>query len=196
MRRVGMVIFLVSGFFCWAVPAQAVEPAPLVLSRFVLEVAPPTSGGSVCDSGSQLYCGYVSLDAHFTGLTGRGIGEEPFGGILTGTVRVTRVYGCRNPDGQRLTRYDVRKTETASFWPRRGMPYYIPATGDVIGAQTFVFLRDSQPHNCPAGAQAMTYLIKAGHATLELQSQVAAIPSARYPARGRAQWTGAVPAPA
>jgi hypothetical protein len=180
------------------VPAQAATLKPLRLTQYaVTVVAPPAQAATVCNGGSELNCGYVAVRATFSGLSGRE--RPPYPGPpvvdLAGSVEVSRTYGCARPDGRRLKRYDRRVTETVVLDTRRSSGLLIPATGDTATGETFAFLWDSQPGQCPAGTTAMVYSISARHATLDLVSRWASIPSTSYSAPARARWDGAAPNP-
>ena len=198
LRRFAIVGFTVALMLAWALPAEAAAPKRLRLDSYSLLIwAPPATPGTACDSGSQLYCGYVSLSTVFSGLNGRDrptLYGPPYGNLV-GTVHVVRVYGCQNAQGKRLKAYDTTVAADEMLNTRRALGYTIPLTGDTITPTTYSFLPDRQPGNCPAGTQGMTYSIKARGTKLELVSGWASIPDANYSAPGKAQWTGAVPAP-
>ena len=179
------------------VPAQAATVKPLRLADYAITIsAPPATPGSVCNTGQQLDCGSVNVEATFSGLKGR---ARPAGGgpqgDLTGSVQVTRVYGCQSGEGRVLTRYTRRVEETVALGTRMDTGYSIPVQGDTLTSTTFAFLPDSQPGNCPAGSRATTYSIRANHVRLVLDSYSASIPDAKYAAPGSARWFGAAPAP-
>ena len=181
--------------FC-ALPAEAGQPKPLHLQSYVISVTPPNPGATICDQGSWLNCGNVSVTANFTGLDSHAIPPEtsPADGNLIGTVYVSRTYGCRQ-GSKRLTRYDRRVDEVAFLNTRRGFGFSIPAAGTSLSVTTYAFLLDAQPGNCPAGTEAITYEIKAGNAKLSLESVSPYFPSKSYAAPRKAQWCGAVPTP-
>jgi hypothetical protein len=176
--------------------AHTVRPQPLYLSDYSVGIAPPTLGPS-CDLGSQLNCGFVIVSANFQGLDGRGPRptNTPEDGDLTGTVRVTRTYGCQQPDGKRLKGFTRKISEIAPLETRRAFGYSIPAAGNTLSVSTFAFLLDNQPGNCPAGTQPRVYRIRAHGAKLVLRSDWAPVPSKNYSAPARAEWRGSVPTP-
>ena len=111
-------------------------------------------------------------------------------------VSVTRIYGCQDAGGNRLTDYDRKVKEKLDLATRRGFPVTVPPTGDILRVVVWAFLPDSQPGNCPAGTRAMVYEIEAKGVKLEFRSFYPdVIPSARYSLPGKADWTGAVPTP-
>lgn len=189
---------LVSALLTWlsVVSAQAAQPAPLVLSSYVIQVAAPNAPATKCDTGSELHCGYVSVAASFSGLSGRSrAGSDFYDGELTGIVHVVRTYGCQSTSGHRRKKYDRVVALDVPLETRRSTGFHVPAEGDQLNITTFAFLLDAQPGNCPPHTQAMTYKIKASHVRLMLTSYVPSIPSAAYSAPGQAKWKGAVPTP-
>ena len=113
-----------------------------------------------------------------------------------GTTQVARTYGCQDASGKRLRSYDRTVAETVELDTRRSSGFFFPPTGDTVEVYTFGYLTDGQPGNCPAGTTAMTYKIVAKQTRLQLISSIDAIAGRTYCAPARAQWVGAVPAPA
>jgi hypothetical protein len=195
-RRVafgGVLVVLLS--FCGP-PAQARPVRPLSLSSYTMSVISPNATASICDQGSWLNCGYVQVAAQFAGLEGRERPADPGApsGNLSGTVHVSRIYGCQKGT-KRLTGYDRRVNEDVYLNTRRGLGFSTPASGNILTVTVYAFLLDAQPRNCPKDTQAMTYEIKAAGVELQLQSVSAPFPSAHYSAPGMARWCGAVPTP-
>lgn len=195
-RRAAVVCIAVVMMSTGALPAEASRPKPLTLQSYVISVGAPNAPATICDQGSWLNCGFVSVAAKFAGLDGRPRPAEPGApsGNLTGTVHVSRTYGCQHGT-HRLNRYDRRVEEEAFLNTRRGFGFSTPVSGNILSVTAYAFLLDAQPGNCPAGAQAVTYEIRASNAKLSLVSVTAPFPSAHYPAPGKAQWRGAVPTP-
>jgi len=183
----------------FAAPASACRPSPrpVVLASYTVVVFAPTNIPTYCDYAA-VSCGGAGVQATFSGLTGRdrsGSTTQRNDGDLTGTIQVTRVYGCADASGHRLHRYNTRVTQTLSMDTRQGSGYRLPATGDTFQTGTYTFPNDGQPHNCPTGTTAMIYEFIARHATITLDSTVPSIPDHTYRAPGVARWVGAVPAP-
>lgn len=200
MRRVlgSMALATVMAVTFTPTAAQAAPtPKKLTLNSYTVTITPPESPATVCDY-DRINCGYIAVSATFAGLDrfSRPTGEVgPPEGNLSGTVEVTRVYGCQNADGKRLHRYDTTVSETAQLNTRRGTGLRFPRTGDTVSSTTYAFLDDRQPGNCPAGTTPTTYKIVAKQVRLELDSYVDQIPGGSYRAPYRGQWTGAVPTP-
>ena len=179
--------------------AAATEPLRLVDTTVRVSVdSVPEGQPVVCDEFSYA-CGFVSVEAVFSGLDGRprpDPADFTTGLNLYGTVAVTRSYGCETRGGRRLHRYDRRVREVQPLNTRRGFPAPVPQTGDTATITAYTFqLFDSQPGHCPAGTQARMYRVEAKDPRLELVSRWAPIPSATYGARDRATWRGGVPTP-
>jgi hypothetical protein len=195
-RRISLIGILVAALTLIVTPAMAADPAPLP-ATFQLTVGGPTAPADRCDY-TALFCGTVAVVADFSGLTGRARPESEDVRpqlSLSGTVRVTRTYGCATRGGHRVRFFDRRVTEDLTLNTRRGAPFRVPQTGDTVSATAYAFLADSQPHNCPFRTRPMTYKIVAGDAVLVLGSAWEPVPSASYPVTGRAVWEGAVPTP-
>lgn len=178
--------------------AEAAPLRPLWLANYTVSVWAPVAPASQCDY-NWINCGTVAVQATFAGVdraswrpTGDPMGPE---GNLSGTVQVSREYGCQNAAGKRLRSYDRTVTETAYLNTRRGTGFTFPRTGDTVTATTYAFLSDRQPGNCPAGTTAMTYKIVAKQTRLELSSYLNGVTSGTYVAPARGVWVGAVPTP-
>jgi hypothetical protein len=179
-------------------PAQAAEQQPLTVIRSVVTVTAPEPAPTTCYPGtSGSWCGEVIVGLDLAGVMGRGITEpEEFAGYVSGTARLTRVYGCADGAGKRLHRYDTRLRESIPLYAVRGMPYSVWPDRDVTHAVVAAFLGNAHPGNCPAGAVAMEYKIAVSHVRIHLDSQLEEIPSADYCLQhGPAAWRGAVRTP-
>lgn len=181
---------------------QAAPPGAksLWLANYTVSVNPPSEPVSECIY-STFNCGVVVVRATFGGLnriSGRPAGGSPgpSEGNLMGTTQVARTYGCQDASGKRLRSYDRTVAETVELDTRRSSGFFFPPTGDTVEVYTFGYLTDGQPGNCPAGTTAMTYKIVAKQTRLQLISSIDAIAGRTYCAPARAQWVGAVPAPA
>jgi hypothetical protein len=189
-----------------AVPASAAEtapaPAPLSLSGYSVTIsAPPATAATVasapnCDTRQRLFCGYVVVDASFSGLGDdvRPVSQAP-AGWLAGTISVTRGYGCQNPGGRIVHRFDRTVTETVPLAPRAFGGFPLPATGDVLNTAVYAFLPDSQPGNCPASFTSVNTSITAKGAKLTLTSYSESFVGGTYTAPRRATWRGVAPTP-
>ena len=104
-RRAAVVSISMVLLALCVLPAEASRPRPLTLQSYVVSVGAPNSPASICDQGSWLNCGFVSVAAKFAGLDGRPRPAEPGApnGNLTGSVHVSRTYGCQQGT-KRLTR--------------------------------------------------------------------------------------------
>ena len=182
-----------------ALPAEARprhRPAPN-LEAYSISVGPPVavepgSAGDRC-SYNETNCGVVAVELHLSGFDQL---PQPDGlprNALSGTARVTRVYGCESEGGRRLHRYDRRVSALESLNTRRGAGFPVAEAGETITAQTFAFLGDRQPGNCPAGTQAMTYRISASDVQLDLVVYSSPATERSYALRGRSTWRGAIP---
>lgn len=179
--------------------ADAAPLKPLRLADYTVSVWAPVAPTTRCDY-NWIDCGAVQITATFAGLTqaswlppGDPAWRE---GDLSGTVQVSRDYGCQNPAGKRLRAYDRTVTETAFLDTRRGMGFSFPRDVDTVTATTYAFLIDRQPGNCPAGTTAMTYRIQARNIQLQLSSYINGVAaSGTYWAPKRGEWIGAVPTP-
>jgi hypothetical protein len=195
MRRVLGLLFLATTLGLAIQPAAAAaapRPKQLTLTTTTVTIVAPDAPATVCDY-NELHCGYINISATFSGLNKF---PRPAGpaGFLQGSVDVTRVYGCQSAAGKRLHRYDTRVSGTEGLNSRRGQPFLVPPTGDTLATNTYAFLTDRQPGNCPTGLTPMIYRIVATNVRLELVSN-SEIPSGTYKAPYRAQWIGAVPNP-
>ena len=159
--------------------------------------APEPAPTTCYAGGSGSSCGVVIVSLDLAGVMGRGITEPAeFAGYVSGTARLTRVYGCADRAGKRLHRYDTRLRESISLYSVRGMPYSVQPDQDVIHPTAIALLENAHPGNCPAGTVAMEYEIAASHVRIHLDSQLEEIPSADYRLpHGRAVWRGAVRTP-
>lgn len=180
-----------------AVAEAAPVPQELTLTSYTATVVGPNAPAEVCDY-SQINCGYLAVQATFSGLDRFARPTDPIGppeGGFSGSAQVRREYGCADAGGKRLHRYDRSVTEVVGLNTRRGSGFKIPRTGDTLTSTTYAFLADLQPGNCPAGTTATTYKIVATKIQLALDFYVEGFPDATYKAPARAQWVGAVPAP-
>lgn len=192
-RRTGLALLLGGLLTSLAVPAFAAPLEPLKLENASLSVSGPQPNATRCDKGSELNCGSVTVSAEFSGLEGRNPpSTTPYSGYLSGTARVTRTLGC-SLDGKRLRKYDVKVRAEEPLDPRRYFPYRLPATGDTVTLTIYAFLLAVPAPDCPTGAQAVTYEIRANKVRLTLDSYEASIPDATYAVPGTAVWRGAVP---
>jgi hypothetical protein len=201
MRRVlgSMVAAVVLALTAQPAAAQAAPPVKkLSLSSYSVTITPPSAPGTVCDY-NWFNCGFVSISASFDGLDRFPRPEGPIGsrpeGDLAGTIQVSRVYGCADASGKRLHRYDRTVSETAGIGSRRGTGFRIPRTGNTVHANSYAFLLDAQPHNCPAATTAMTYKLVVKQVRLELDMYVPEIPDGSYKVPSQVRWIGAVPTP-
>ncbi len=203
MRRVlgslglSMVLAVTVQSVAQAAPTSAANT--LTPISHTLKVQPPDAPASVCDY-NQINCGFVVVQVTFAGLDSNASrptepGYGPPEGNLSGTVDVTRVYGCQNANGKRLRTYDRTVVETVTLNTRRGSGFRFPRTGDTVTATTYAFLGDRQPGNCPAKTTAMMYKLVARHVQLELDSYVPGITGSTTPVKSRHAWSGAVPTP-
>jgi hypothetical protein len=186
-----------------AAPASAADTVPtLRLVSATVEIAPPpavavpVSSWPNCDSGSKLNCGYVVVDATFAGL-GDSARPDFIGrhGDLTGSVNITRTYGCKNPGGKIVHHFDRTVTETQSLNTRRQLGLTIPATGDTLGGTTFAFLYDSQPGNCPKNFTPVNTSIVVSGVKLSLDVRFGTIIGGTYDLKKSASWYGVAPGP-
>lgn len=179
--------------------AEAAPVKPLRLASYTVRVLPPVAPAFAC-TYQLINCGYVEVNATFSGLdraSWRPTDDEPGPpqGNLSGTTRITRVYGCANAAGKRLRSYDRTVTETVDLNTRQGSGIRFPGSGDTFTRTTYAFLDDNQPGNCPAGTTATTYKIVASHTQLELDVYINDFAVGTYRAPGCGKWIGAVPTP-
>lgn len=197
LRSLAVTCIATALLSCGGLPAAAATPPPLQLQSYTLSVAPPIAPASACDQGSLLFCGSITVTTRFSGLDGRQrpTAPGPPNGDVSGTVQVTRIYGCQTASRKWLGKYTRKVVQDVSLDTRRSSGFVIPATGDALTVTTYAFLLDAQPKNCPPSTQAIQFQITASGARLFLSSSWSAIPSSHYSAPGRAVWCGAVPTP-
>ncbi|PPK98117.1 hypothetical protein CLV92_102270 [Kineococcus xinjiangensis] len=180
------------------VPAQASSAAaPLRLQEVEVVAGAPHADATYCDH-IMIDCGYVGVHATFSGLSGRVSSQDSWEerqGYVTGSARVSRVYGCESAEGVRLGHLDTTVSENVRLGPRRGMTFTLPTDADTVPAEAYAFLEDAQPRNCPAGTQPMMYELRVQRVALTMNSSLRTVPSAEYRVKGRDRWQGAVPTP-
>jgi hypothetical protein len=199
-RRNALLVSLLSTLLLtMPVAAQAASKSrPLTLSSHVTTVTlSPPQIAPICDQGSFLNCGTVTVQATFSGLAGRTLppaqGPMPEGN-LSGTATLTRAYGC-DRDGKRLTAYNRRVVETLTLNTRRGFGFTVPRTGDQLSVSTYGFPMNSEPDNCPANSTPTVYAMKVTGVKLSLTfAEGLSIAPGSYRASS-ARWDGAVPTP-
>ena len=199
MRRISALAVLVVLLTGWGLPAHACADRLSLDSHDIeADVAQDPRYPVTCDGANFFDCGFVHVQASFSGLEGRSrpaAADDPHVLNAGGTVVVARTYGCQNAKGKRLRTYDRTVTETLGLNTRRGIPLTIP-DGDILDVDVYAFLLDAQPGGCPDGTQAMLYRLVAKQVRVELESRWAPVPGGTYKLRGRDVWTGAVPTPA
>lgn len=182
--------------------AETTAPTPLTLESATFEAtvsAPPPGQPLVCDGTNFVFCGFVAINVEFSGLDGRerpAPGDSPVPLSASGTVDLTRVYGCATAQGRRLHRYDTKVVERdVVVNSRRGIPYSVPA-GDTLRVGIYGLLLDAQPGNCPRGTTPRLYRLVAKHAEVVLESRWAGLPaSTTYAIPGQARWDGSALTP-
>lgn len=192
MRRTLGSAFLVAVSFFAAQPvANAAAPAQFTLKSFTVEVNPGDSETPGCDRGQAGDCGYLVTTSIFRGLQKFPRPSETLynAGNLTGSIEVTRTYGCRDATGNRLHRLDRKVTTSEGLTNYRGGAVNIPTTGNTITKYSYVFLGDRLPTDCPSGTTPALYKIKTGNASLYLEFFVDGYPDGTYSARTGASWT-------
>lgn len=199
MRRISALTVLVVLLSSWALPADAGTGRLRLTSSTVTPVVQLQPDAPVlCDAANFFACGYVDVEAAFSGLAGRalpGPGDDPRLLNAGGTASIARTYGCRTAAGKRVRRYDRTVREDVTMNTRRGIPLMLPEE-DPLQVQVYAFLLDAQPGDCPAGTEARMYRFTVRDVTVELESRWPSVPSSTYRIRGRAVWNGSVPTPA
>jgi hypothetical protein len=211
LRRLSASAVLAAVLFAvTAVPASAADAAPalaapLTLTSYTVGVAgPPETAATLtsapnCDSRQRINCGFVVLEASFAGLTDSPRTQRQIqgqAGYLGGTINVTRTYGCQNPGGKLVHRFDRTVTETLSLAPRGAGGFTIPATGNTLSTGVFAFLPDSQPGNCPKNfIPVNTSIVASGAKLIVTSSAPLSFGSGDYDAPKSASWYGVRPTP-
>ncbi|MBM9468379.1 hypothetical protein [Nakamurella leprariae] len=198
-----LLVSLLSTLLLLTVPmtaqASTKQNRPLTLTSHITTVTlSPPQIAPICDQGSFLNCGTVTVQATFSGLAGRALpprqGPMPEGN-LTGTATLARAYGCER-DGKRLRAYNRTVVEPLPLNTRRGFGFTVPRTGDQLSVSTYGFPANAEPRNCPAGATPTVYAMKVSNVRLQLSFTTGfPIAASSHSLKGSSRWDGAVPTP-
>ncbi len=191
-RRVLGSAVLAAALILTAQPAaQAAPPARFTLANFSVQVDPGDSEAPGCNRGQAGDCGYLITTSVFRGLDQFPRPSETLynAGNLTGSIEVTRTYGCRDATGKRLHRLDRKVVTSEGLTNYRGGAVNIPTSGNTITKYSYVFLSDRLPTDCPSGTTPALYKIKTGKAALYLEFFVDGYPDGTYSTRTGATWT-------